>query len=395
MPVTQPEYADYQWLVSKTGQHWLARCEAQSLPLPDLASKLRRELTFPQVQLLLTQVQLRQRAATRFGQSKSLLFTERALQQATDATLAAYKASRFVRGGPVVDLGCGVGGDLLAIAARGPTVGVDNDPILVLLAEANLRSLFRDAARVHLADVRELCILPEVAIHLDPDRRPGERRSVNLEFHQPGPELFGDLVRHRTGLALKLAPATDAATPLLRPAELEWIGHRRQCQQLVAWFGPLARFPERRVATVLDAASVPHHLVGDATLPVPPGSEIGRYVCEPAACVLAAGLASEFAHRHNLTAITAGGGYLTGDTPTDDAWSTWFEVREVMPFRLKRLKAWLQAHGIGRLEIKKRGVDVDPAQLSRQLRVAGDESMTLMVMSQGPRRRAVLARRVT
>ena len=70
-----------------------------------------------------------------------MFFTDRALQQATDELLADYKARRFPAQRAVIDLGCGIGGDLLAIAQRGPTLGVDNDPILALLAAANLQRL--------------------------------------------------------------------------------------------------------------------------------------------------------------------------------------------------------------------------------------------------------------
>ena len=97
--------------------------------------------------------------------------------------------------------------------------------------------------------------------------------------------------------ALKLAPATLADDPLLRTAELEWIGHRRQCQQLVAWFGTAAMSPGRRVATVLDDHGTAHSLTGEAPAPLVITSQIGQYVLEPHAAVLAAGLSAQLACR--------------------------------------------------------------------------------------------------
>ncbi len=52
------------------------------------------------------------------------------------------------------------------------------------------------------------------------------------------------------------------------------------------------------------------------------------------------------------------------------------------------------ARGIGTLEIKKRGVDVDPAALRTRLGLRGPESATLLLTRAGGRRLALLADRV-
>jgi hypothetical protein len=94
------------------------------------------------------------------------------------------------------------------------------------------------------------------------------------------------------------------------------------------------------------------------------------------------------AGEHGLAPITAGIAYWTGDAPVDDPALACFEVREVLPLDLKRLRTALRARDIGRLEIKKRGVELDPEKLRRQLKLAGDGSATLIVM---PSRKSVLA----
>ena len=67
----------------------------------------------------------------------------------------------------------------------------------------------------------------------------------------------------------------------------------------------------------------------------------------------------------------------------------------MLPYDLKVVKAYLRARGIGRLEIKKRGVEVDPAALRRRLDLAGDQEATL-VLSRTPRGAvALVARRCT
>ena len=56
-----------------------------------------------------------------------------------------------------------------------------------------------------------------------------------------------------------------------------------------------------------------------------------------------------------------------------------FEVRQRLPFHLKALRHWVRQEQIGVLEIKKRGVDVDPAELRRRLRLAGPNSATMTI----------------
>ncbi len=63
--------------------------------------------------------------------------------------------------------------------------------------------------------------------------------------------------------------------------------------------------------------------------------------------------------------------YLTGDTTGLSASppASWSPKR--CPTRKKLLRSWVRDHEVGRLEIKCRGVDVDPAQLRRRFRPAG------------------------
>ena len=69
-------------------------------------------------------------------------------------------------------------------------------------------------------------------------------------------------------------------------------------------------------------------------------------------------------------------------------------MREQLPNDTKALAKALRERGIGRLEIKKRGVDLDPATLRTKLRLRGDTSATLIVTRVGTRRLTLLADRV-
>ena len=58
------------------------------------------------------------------------------------------------------------------------------------------------------------------------------------------------------------------------------------------------------------------------------------------------------------------------------------EVQQRLPFHLKALRNWVREAQIGVLEIKKRGIDMDPV-VRRRLRLGGPNSAT-MVISRTP-----------
>lgn len=86
--------------------------------------------------------------------------------------------------------------------------------------------------------------------------------------------------------------------------------------------------------------------------------------------------------------------YLTGDTAVATPFAACFRVVEEFPHDEKRLKRELAARGIGSLEIKKRGVDVDPAQLRKKLALKGSASATLILTRVAGRHTALLCERV-
>ena len=56
-----------------------------------------------------------------------------------------------------------------------------------------------------------------------------------------------------------------------------------------------------------------------------------------------------------------------------------YRVGEEPPYREKQLKAALRERGVGRLTIKKRGVDVVPEDLRKRLSLSGDAEATLVM----------------
>jgi hypothetical protein len=139
--------------------------------------------------------------------------------------------------------------------------------------------------------------------------------------------------------------------------------------------------------------SQPCSITGDPNVAAPVASRVGAYVFEPDAAVLAAKLTGALAHEHGLEAVAAGIAYLTGERPCPTPAMAAFRVVDVLPFDLRRVKAWLRERGIGRLEVKKRGVELEPEAVRRQLRVPGDRAITLLIAPLAGRVTALLAER--
>jgi hypothetical protein len=102
-----------------------------------------------------------------------------------------------------------------------------------------------------------------------------------------------------------------------------------------------------------------------------------------------------------VTAVAAGvnGGlvdehiaYVTSDEAFATPFARTYEVLESLPYKEKALKAALRARGIGRLTIKKRGVDVVPEDLRRRLNLHGEQDATLVLTRVEGRGTALLVR---
>lgn len=85
--------------------------------------------------------------------------------------------------------------------------------------------------------------------------------------------------------------------------------------------------------------------------------------------------------------------WITADTAIDTPFAQRFRVVDELPVDEKKLKRALRERGIGTLEIKKRGVDVDPAQLRKRLALSGAASATLVLTRRAGKRVALLAER--
>ncbi|UOE42580.1 class I SAM-dependent methyltransferase [Agromyces larvae] len=348
------------------------------------------------VAAVLSQAKLRARAHAKFGEfADRMLFTEAGLEQATRLRVAALHAGRFARAGigHVADLGCGIGGDALAFAALGLEVtAADADEVTAAIAAFNLTPF--PHARVLHARAEEVPLGGIGGAWLDPARRVTSggrtRRLADPSDYSP-PLDFAFGLAERLPVGVKLGPGTDRDV-IPADTEAQWVSVDGDVVELAVWTGPLARPGIRRAALVVrgDEAS---ELSGPADAEDAPDGPLGEYLYEPDGAVIRARLIGDLARANGAWMGSPGIAYLTADRAFDSPFAQRFRIIERLPADERRLRQALAERGIGVLEIKKRGVDVDPAALRTRLKLKGAESGTLVLTREQGRHVALLVER--
>lgn len=361
-----------------------------------MVSELRAQGHAPElVAAVLTQARLRRRAREKFGEfADQMLFTEAGLEQATRLPVAALHAQRFRAAGlaAIADLGCGIGGDALAMAALDLTVtAVEQDEVTAAIAAYNLAPW--PNATVLNSDAQEFYLDGIDGVWLDPARRTTSsgktiHRSRNHEDWSPSLDVAFAIAKKRpTGI--KLGPGIDRDL-IPDEAEAQWISVQGDVVELVLWFGTLGRTGIRRAATIIGAQGMAE-MVADSDSTDVGVRTLGEYLYEPDGAVIRARLIGDLGRSIGAGMVSSGIAWLTSDDAVDTAFAARFRVEECIPYDVKALKKLVTARGIGTLEIKKRGIDVDPAALRKILAPKGDSAATIILTRVAGRRSAVLA----
>ena len=372
------------FLLSQEGR--AAADELQHAPLddahlPQLLNRLRQRFDANEAGALVTLARLRRRAASKFPEANQLFFTAESLEQATAWEVAQQHAAwldRYTPPGPILDLGCGIGGDLLALATRRQVVAYELDPVRAAFAEANTAALGlagQVAVRTGdwVADLHGGRLPPAAGAFADPARRIGERRVFRLDQLQPPITPLLQLGAVVEALGVKVMPSVqDAELP--GGCGVEFISHQGICKEAVLWFGP-ARW-QHKWATIIQDGDAEHILSDDEA---PPLGELvpGQLLYEPDPALIRAGCLAWLCRRLNAHLFdpeiaylvgTAGGG--PGPNHPVHTHVQAFAIEEIHPFALKLLNQRLQALGVARVELKKRGFPVEPEALRPRLKLA-------------------------
>ncbi len=421
MPTSFPELNDVQrWLI-ESGRPFLA----------DAAKKQRAGLSQIQQALLQQQEEWRKRSRFRFPDPSLWLWSDKSLSQASDWLSATFKASLFPECQLVLDACCGAGVDSVALALRGPVIALDEDPWMAALSASNALSHGKQIESF-VESLSSQSLRSARLIHVDPDRRPGNVKTLEADAFSPPLDEIIRLLEHADGGIIKIAPATRLSEQLsdwvTENCTRVWLGSFGECRQQLLLFG------KTREAAILEHVTQCHEAIDHDKLAVVLGfgdsnsgdrfdfrssfedprrnfaaeafsgntensggeltDEVGRYVFDLHAVLHAASLHEDWADQRGLAAITDSRGYFTGDEAIESTLAQCFEVIEVLSCDDRKLRKWLRQNNIGTVEVKCRLHAVDANALQRRYSNDSGDPLTLLITRFEERVRAIACRRV-
>ena len=411
--------AEFAVLNSEFGAQALAEAAGIARIGPSDVQRWRKRLGSPEAAAAVLRIaQGRRQAAAKFARAQEMWLHPLGAEQSTSEVVARRKAERFARVASAsgieraVDLCAGIGGDAIALAERMPVIAVD-------MSQANCRRLAWNAGVYNFADrllaVRgraETLPIPlsnRVAIHIDPDRRASKanvkegkaRQTRRLDEYAPNLAFLRELLNQAVGCAVKISPASDFEAAFADAAsnsnlEIELTSFRGECKEAVVWSGIFAEC--RRSAVSLPSGAVWTDRDGPLNARAPVVSW-KRWVYEPDPALSRAGLLDGFAQRFGLDRVAAGAPLLTSDAliARPSSWLAEYEVLDVLPADIKRMRAVVAAHPASALDIKSRGISVTPESMRLDLRFQPSPGalplVLFLIRGDDGRSSAVLARR--
>jgi hypothetical protein len=338
---------------------------------------------------------LRQQAAAKFPHAGQMYFTREALEQASASIIALHRAARYQSFSHLVDLGCSLGSDTLALAKMAPTLGIDLDPLRLAIAQANLEVCGpgSDVQFLHADLTMPLPFDPQnnIGLFFDPARRSGSRRAYSVHHYQPPLAVVHNWLPSFPALGVKISPGVDLDELAAFDAEIEFISLNGELKEAVLWFGPLKR--GRRQATILPGEHTMTSWdeikpMADDRLPV---DEPRAYIYEPDPAILRAGLVAPLGMQLGAAQLDPDIAYLTATEKQDTPFARCWKVDAWLPFQLKRLRQALRERNVGEVTIKKRGSPLQPEALIHQLRLAGTEQRVVFLTHLRARPIAIIA----
>lgn len=372
-PVDGDPTAWIDGLESPAGRALLAELRAEHVSAETalrLATRLRQRYPAGLVAAALTQQELRERAAAKFSRSAEMLFTRAGWEQSSAEVVARHRAARFGGDGPMVDLCCGIGGDLVALAVERPVLGIDRDPVHARLAAVNARVHgVADRVTTRVADVRDVDLSGYAAAFVDPARRGERGRTREVE---PPLDWCVALADRTPAVAVKAAPGLPH-TQAPPGWELEFVAVGTDLKEATLWSPALAGVTRRATVLPGDHTLVP--AVGD---PVPV-REPGEWLLDPNPAVTRAGVVEELARSLGAGKIDDRIAFLTLDAPLRTPFARTLRVLDAGPWKERELPARLRRLGIGAVDVRRRGLAGDVDLLRRRLRLSGSRRATLVM----------------
>lgn len=354
-------------------------------------------------------IEAREKAEGKFSLANKMFFTSLGLEQSSSEKISNHIAERFRSDWQVADLGCGIGGNLLALAKKTKKViALDEDEVTLTSAKLNAKvyglenkiEFLNLKAEEFIASDRMKNI---EAVFLDPARdREGKTKTRSILNSRPNLlEILPEIFKQTKNVAVKISPAFDWQEISLLPEEpeLEVISENNTCKVAILWFGGLKRGGNKASCFRKDGNyfftnyQEKNTIVLDSGAGIEMVDKILDYVCEPDKAISRSGLLEAYARQYNLKRLSSSNSYLTG-AKVDMKAARIFMVSQIFQTSLKHLKQELKKLNIDRAEILAKNYVIKPEEIYKYLKIAEGGEYTLIFVIIDKKKVAILGKRL-
>lgn len=361
-------------------------------------NKLRAKYNSTELHLALEMVLARQRSEKIGPWGSKGYLTRQTLEQASRYDVARHHALHFVRCKHVLEIGTGAGSDTAAIASKVDFVtSIEADKDVAMMARQNLE--LQNIKNFEIINGRaeelELQLSKFDGLWCDPSRRDPQGRIKDPEQYRPSLSFVMELnVAGPRGI--KVSPALNLGT-LPCGWSRQFIGVGDECIEQTLWHNTSVKDGSLYLAD-LDYHWAPNEVSSCAA--ISSVADLKGYLVEPHAALIRSGFLSVWYLEHECKLIDSNIAFGTCLKPSKSPLSRYFEILEVMPFKLKLLRSLLkQRKWTNKIEIKIRGFPESPETLRANLKLPpstgqDDPSSTLFIIRYGASHLAILAKRL-
>jgi len=342
----------------------------------------KQDLDEAEIEQLLEKVHLRLKGKLKFPRAPLMRFDREGLAQASSKYLAEYRTWKMRdKLGKItcsLDVCCGIGGDTIAQATRWNVVAVEKDEKILEMARHNV-CVYNLDARVEfiLGDITALVdtsdfqdIVKDVnCIFFDPGRRSKGRRTVNIDEYVPPLSFVEKLLTISPNICVKISPGTDLQT-INYDCDLEVVSYKGEVKEVMLWFGGFKNQPDKReiMATKLPEkiSVIRGHTSKNDTL-----SEPLKFLYEPDPAFIKAHMIEDLAAEFGLHLLNRKIAYLTGNKLVNSPLLKRYRIIRILGVDYEQISIELSQLGIGNVDFKARGINVDLRTIHKKVRGRG------------------------
>lgn len=314
------------------------------------------------------------------GLSKHPLIYERtALEQASSEFTASYKAGLF-KGNRLIDLTGGLGiDDIFFSGSFSEVIYCEQNPLLSKIFRHNLNLLGIKNISVMEGDSTQL--LQSFAdnyfslIYADPARRDENRRFIGLRNCSPDVvELMPLMLKKSDRVLIKASPAIEleeVKRQFTNLREFTVVSVDGECREVLLNFQREAGSIVIRAVMISSASGAQRTFAASSLSPVEKNivPEVLHWFYEPDSAVIKSRLTAMLAEEFSLQFVNSSVDFLTSSELRSDFPGRIFEVKKVLPYKLKEIKHYLNFEGITSANISRRDFPDPPEKIRKLLKL--------------------------